>query len=74
MATDKPRVSPANKFVLRSGKSEIKAQVPVSNERIRKSAKYSVEIMNTNDKYHSCFKERKNKKQTQNRYSNKNCG
>ena len=40
MATEKPRVSPANKFVLRSGKSEIKAQVPVYNERRRKSAKY----------------------------------
>ena len=52
MVTEKRRVSPANKFALRSGKSEIKAHVPMPkrNRRRKKSAKYhTLEI--TNKKY-----------------------
>ena len=54
MATEKRRVSPANQFALRSGKSEIKAHVPVNKrnkkKKENKSAKYhTLEI--TNKKY-----------------------
>ena len=58
MATEKRRVSPANKFALRSGKSEIKALVPVpkrnKKKKGEKSAKYDTLEM-TNRKYVAYF-------------------
>ena len=74
-ATEKHRISPANKFILCSGKSEIKAQVLVpKRKKKKKSAKYhTLEITNKNMlqismiipiKYHLGFKEENKNKKT----------
>ena len=45
MATEKRRVSPTNKFALRSGKSEIKARVPVPKQKKKKKKKKSAKYL-----------------------------